>query len=75
MTSDKPQPSPQDQPRRTMCPELQELLKDPIFRRKSSPQGGGIIITGVGPQSRPPETKPADTEPRKPESEADDDRR
>ncbi|NLF73167.1 MAG: hypothetical protein GX575_29375, partial [Candidatus Anammoximicrobium sp.] len=56
MTSDKPQPSPQDQPRRTMCPELQELLKDPIFRRKSSPQGGGIIITGVGPQSRPPET-------------------
>lgn len=75
MTSDKPQPSPQDQPRRTMCPQLQELLKDPIFRRKASPQGRWVIITGVGPQSRPPETKPAGTEPPEPESETDDEHR
>lgn len=73
MTSDKPQPSPDKPPRRTMCPELQERLKDPIFQKIECPQGGGIVISGVGPQSRPPETKPAGTEPRKPEPETSDD--
>jgi len=63
MTTDEPQPT-QDTPRRTMSPELRELLNDPIFRLKSSPNGGGVIITGV----RPPAT-PAD-EPRQPEPDA-----
>lgn len=67
MTSDKPQPNSDEPPRRTMCPELQELLKDPIFQKIEHPRGGSVIITGVGPQSRPPETKPADTEPSQPE--------
>lgn len=74
MTSDKPQPE-QEPKRRTMSPELQELLKDPIFRKREYQQGRGIIITGVGPQSRPPVTKPASTEPDKPEPETDDEHR
>lgn len=60
MTSDKQPGTPQ---KRTMSPELRELLKDPIFRLKSSPNGGGVIIAGV----RPP-TPPAD-EPRHPKPE------
>lgn len=74
MTSDSPQPE-QKPERRTMCPELQELLKDPIFHKIEHPRGGSVIITGVGPQSRPPQTKPAATEPPQPEPETDDDRR
>lgn len=71
MTGNEP-----DQPRRrTMSPVLREWLKNPIFQKIESPQGGGIIITGVGPQSRPPETKPAGTEPDKAEPEADDEHR
>jgi len=75
MTSDKPPPSPQDQPRRTMSPTLRRWLQNPIFQKNEHPQSGGIVITGVGPQSPPPQTQPAGTEPPQPEPEAEDGRR
>lgn len=45
MTTDRPQPEPP--PKRTMCRELIERLKDPIFEQIFSTNGAGCVITGV----------------------------
>jgi hypothetical protein len=63
MTTDKPEPSNQSPPRRTMNPVLRELLKNPCFRQVKS-TGGAVIITGIRPPGPPAEPlPPAETPP------------